>query len=117
MRNGAGSMSPGTVLNTIDADSSTIANYRESLSFPLMALGYSTGAVVAMWSVSPMVALAVPVSIVVIALFSAWTSRPITRISLKRRAAEANVAGLALSLIHISEPTRLHKVSRMPSSA
>ena len=25
--------------------------------------------------------------------------------------------GLALSLIHISEPTRLHKVSRMPSSA
>ena len=24
---------------------------------------------------------------------------------------------LALSLIHISEPTRLHKVSRMPSSA
>ena len=95
MRNGAGSMSPGTVLNTIDADSSTIANYRESLSFPLMALGYSTGAVVAMWSVSPWVALAVPVSIVVIALFSAWTSHPITRISLKRRAAEADVAGLA----------------------
>ena len=26
-------------------------------------------------------------------------------------------AGFALSLIHISEPTRLHKVSRMPSSA
>ena len=95
MRNGTGSMSPGTVLNTIDADSSTIATYRESLSFPLMALGYSTGAVVAMWSVSPWISLAVPVSIVVIALFSAWTSRPITRISLKRRAAEADVAGLA----------------------
>ena len=28
-----------------------------------------------------------------------------------------NVKGEALSLIHISEPTRLHKVSRMPSSA
>ena len=27
------------------------------------------------------------------------------------------VAVLTLSLIHISEPTRLHKVSRMPSSA
>ena len=26
-------------------------------------------------------------------------------------------ADLTLSLIHISEPTRLHKVSRMPSSA
>ena len=25
--------------------------------------------------------------------------------------------GISLSLIHISEPTRLHKVSRMPSSA
>ena len=31
---------------------------------------------------------------------------------------EADVAaGVILSLIHISEPTRLHKVSRMPSSA
>ena len=29
---------------------------------------------------------------------------------------KANVI-IALSLIHISEPTRLHKVSRMPSSA
>ena len=28
-----------------------------------------------------------------------------------------DAAGLDLSLIHISEPTRLHKVSRMPSSA
>ena len=27
------------------------------------------------------------------------------------------VAEWGLSLIHISEPTRLHKVSRMPSSA
>ena len=27
------------------------------------------------------------------------------------------VKGYLLSLIHISEPTRLHKVSRMPSSA
>ena len=27
------------------------------------------------------------------------------------------VSGETLSLIHISEPTRLHKVSRMPSSA
>ena len=30
---------------------------------------------------------------------------------------ELPVAVLDLSLIHISEPTRLHKVSRMPSSA
>ena len=29
----------------------------------------------------------------------------------------ASDGGLFLSLIHISEPTRLHKVSRMPSSA
>ena len=30
---------------------------------------------------------------------------------------DANVVDYYLSLIHISEPTRLHKVSRMPSSA
>ena len=30
---------------------------------------------------------------------------------------EIEESGLKLSLIHISEPTRLHKVSRMPSSA
>ena len=32
-------------------------------------------------------------------------------------AAGIGLYGLNLSLIHISEPTRLHKVSRMPSSA
>ena len=32
-------------------------------------------------------------------------------------AVTALVIVLHLSLIHISEPTRLHKVSRMPSSA
>ena len=34
------------------------------------------------------------------------------------QAAEDKLArDISLSLIHISEPTRLHKVSRMPSSA
>ena len=33
------------------------------------------------------------------------------------RAHARSEAGKDLSLIHISEPTRLHKVSRMPSSA
>ena len=33
------------------------------------------------------------------------------------RRAEITPASVDLSLIHISEPTRLHKVSRMPSSA
>lgn len=95
LRDGAGAMSPGTVLNTIDADASTVGRYRELLSFPLMAIGYAAGAVVAMWSVSPWVALAIPVSAMIIGLFAAWTAGPVTRISLKRRAAEADVAGLA----------------------
>ena len=38
--------------------------------------------------------------------------RPVTIMAL-----EEDAAALELSLIHISEPTRLHKVSRMPSSA
>ena len=36
---------------------------------------------------------------------------------LKRLVQKNALAVEALSLIHISEPTRLHKVSRMPSSA
>ena len=113
LRRGAGAMSPGTVLNTIDADANTIGRYRELLSFPLMAIGYAAGAIVAMWTVSPWVSLAIPVSALVIVLFAAWTAGPVTRVSLKRRAAEADVASLAtdasqglrtvkgLSLIHI----------------
>ena len=95
LRRGAGAMSPGTVLNTIDADANTIGRYRELLSFPLMAIGYAAGAIVAMWTVSPWVSLAIPVSALVIALFAAWTAGPVTRVSLKRRAAEADVASLA----------------------
>ena len=45
LRRGAGAMSPGTVLNTIDADANTVGRYRELLSFPLMAIGYAAGAV------------------------------------------------------------------------
>ena len=88
-------MSPGTVLNTIDADANTVGRYRELLSFPLMAIGYAAGAMVAMWSVSPWISLAIPASALIIALFAAWTAGPVTRVSLKRRAAEADVAGLA----------------------
>ena len=40
-----------------------------------------------------------------------WTIRLMVSRSEKREAT------MPLSLIHISEPTRLHKVSRMPSSA
>ena len=40
----------------------------------------------------------------------------IEKIEVKRRG-KVRRAKLYLSLIHISEPTRLHKVSRMPSSA
>ena len=50
---------------------------------------------VAMWSVSPWISLAIPASALIIALFAAWTAGPVTRVSLKRRAAEADVAGLA----------------------
>ena len=95
LRHGAGPMSPGTVLNTIDADANTVGRYRELLSFPLMAIGYATGAIVAMWTVSPWISLAIPVSALLIAGFAAWTAGPVTRVSLQRRAAEADVAGLA----------------------
>ncbi|MDK7214646.1 tetracycline efflux ABC transporter TetAB subunit A [Trueperella bernardiae] len=95
LRRGAGAMSPGTVLNTIDADANTVGRYRELLSFPLMAIGYAVCAMVAMWSVSPWISLAIPASALIIALFAAWTAGPVTRVSLKRRAAEADVAGLA----------------------
>ena len=95
LRHGAGPMSPGTVLNTIDADANTVGRYRELLSFPLMAIGYATGAFAAMWTVSPWISQAIPVSALLIAGFAAWTAGPVTRVSLQRRAAEADVAGLA----------------------
>ena len=38
-------------------------------------------------------------------------------VRLHNRSRRIPYSDIALSLIHISEPTRLHKVSRMPSSA
>lgn len=93
--NGAGHLSPGTVLNTVDADTYTAASIRTVISFPLMAIGYSVGAIAAMWAISPWISLMIPVGAGVIALVSYLTTGPVTKVSLIRRAAEAKVAGQA----------------------
>ncbi|QYH20410.1 ABC transporter ATP-binding protein [Corynebacterium aquatimens] len=92
---GTGALSPGTVLNTVDADTFTTASVRSVISFPLMAVGYSVGAIAAMWPVSPWISLMIPLGAVIIAFVSYLTTGPITKVSLIRRAAEAKVAGQA----------------------
>lgn len=92
---GAGKMSPGTVLNTVDADVETTVNFRRSIHFPIMMLGYIMGAVIGLWTISPLIAVLVPVGAVIVAVVAWLTAKPITKISGERRKAEADVASLA----------------------
>lgn len=92
---GQGSLSPGTVLNTVDADVHTIGQFRDSIGFPILMISYVAGGVVGLWGIHPLIALLPPVGVVITALVAAATAKPITRISTQRRKAEADVAGLA----------------------
>lgn len=95
LRKGAGKMSPGTVLNTVDADVETTVNFRRSIHFPVMMVGYIVGAVIGLWIISPWIALMVPVGATLVAVVAWLTAKPITKISGQRRKAEADVASLA----------------------
>lgn len=92
---GAGKLSPGTVLNTVDADVETTVNFRRAIGFPVMMLGYIAGAVIGLWAISPLIALMVPAGAVIVAVVAWLSAAPITKISGERRKAEADVASLA----------------------
>ncbi|GAA1473838.1 ABC transporter ATP-binding protein [Corynebacterium felinum] len=107
--------SPGTILNTVDADADTAANIREIFNFPVMMFSYIVGTTISLASISWKVALIIPLGMIATAAVAAWSAKPIEKVSSRRREAEAKVAGLATDVAQGSrvlkglgavEPTR-----------
>lgn len=88
-------LSPGTILSTVDADTKTAADLREITTFPVMMFGYIFGATIGIAPISLTVALCLPLGALLTAGGAVLTSKPITRVSAKRREAEAGLSGLA----------------------
>lgn len=89
---------PGTVLNTVDQDATTLTQVRFIWAFPLIMLGYLLGAVVVVAPISWQVAGLLVFGAVLTGIASTLTARPVTGIADKRRKAEADVVGYATDL-------------------
>ena len=84
-------LNPGRLLNTMDEDSNNIGLLKEILNFPVMMLGYVTGAVIVIAPSSPVVAAALPVGVALTMVVSYFTAKSLTKVTALRRAND-NVA-------------------------
>lgn len=88
-------LSPGVVLNTVDQDSVQIGELKQALNFPVMMVGFLIGSTFALVPISPIIAALLPIGGLLTAAASWFTAKPLTRISRRRRAAEASAIALA----------------------
>ncbi len=89
------SISPGAVLNTVDQDSVQIGGMKNILNFPIAMVGFLLGATVAIAPISPLLAVLLVLGGVLTAVASYLTSAPLTRVSARRRKAEAASVAIA----------------------
>ncbi|WP_053544891.1 ABC transporter transmembrane domain-containing protein [Corynebacterium deserti] len=92
------SLTPGEVLNTVDQDSVQIGGLKQVLNFPIMMVGYLVGSTISIAPISPAIAALLLVGGVCTALASYFTATPLTKISARRRQAEAVSVSLATDL-------------------
>ena len=88
-------ISPGAVLNTVDQDSVQIGGMKNILNFPIAMVGFLLGATVAIAPISPLIAVLLVLGGVLTAVASYLTSAPLTRVSARRRKAEAASVAIA----------------------
>lgn len=89
------SLSPGAVLNTVDQDSVQIGGMKHILNFPVMMVGFLLGATISIAPISPLIAFLLIIGGLLTALASYLTAGPLTRVSAKRRKAEAESVAIA----------------------
>ncbi|MFI5503816.1 ABC transporter transmembrane domain-containing protein [Corynebacterium kutscheri] len=92
---GPGTNSPGTIMNTADADVYSVAAIKEILGFPVMMLSYLIAAAIGLWPVSPLISVGIIIGALATMAASWFTAQPITNISSLVRQAEAQAASLA----------------------
>ncbi|MEZ2121307.1 ABC transporter transmembrane domain-containing protein [Corynebacterium sp. CCM 9203] len=91
----ARSLTPGTVLNTVDEDTSALAGVKQSYDFTLSLFFYLLGSAFVIGAVDWRLALGVIGGGVCTALVAAGTAGPLTRVAERRRAAESQSISLA----------------------
>ncbi|MCK7641418.1 ABC transporter transmembrane domain-containing protein [Corynebacterium antarcticum] len=91
----ARTLTPGTVLNTVDEDTSALAEVKQSFDFTLSLFFYLTGSAVVIAAVDWRIAVGVVVGGACTALVAAGTAGPLTRVAEERRAAESRSISLA----------------------
>lgn len=91
-------IAPGTVLNTVDQDSVQIGELKQVLGFPVMMIGFLLGSTIALLPISGIIAVLLPVGGLLTALATWISAKPLTRISARRRAAEATSISVATDL-------------------
>ena len=91
----ARTLTPGTVLNTVDEDTSALAEVKQSFDFTLSLFFYLTGSALVIAAVDWRLALGVVSGGVCTALVAAATAGPLTRVAEERRAAESRSVSLA----------------------
>lgn len=83
------------MLNTVDVDVETVENFRRAIHFPVAMVGN----VVGLWAISPRIALMVPLGGTVVAAAAWLTAKPFTKVSGRRRQAEADDASLDTDVV------------------
>ena len=89
------SLSPGTVLNTVDQDSVQVGGLKNILNFPIAMVGFLLGSTISIAPISPLIAVLLVMGGLLTALASYLTSGPLTRVSARRRKAEARSVAIA----------------------
>ncbi|WP_323374285.1 ABC transporter ATP-binding protein [Corynebacterium marambiense] len=91
----AHTLTPGTVLTTVDEDTSALAEVKQSFDFTLSLFFYLTGSALVIAAVDWRLAVGVVGGGVCTALVAAATAGPLTRVAEARRAAESRSVSLA----------------------
>ncbi|GAB2515100.1 Heterocyst differentiation ATP-binding protein HepA [Corynebacterium atrinae] len=92
------SLTPGQVLNTVDADSYQMGELKQLINWPVMMSSYLVGTAIAVGFAHPWLGLLTLLAGVLTAVATLATAGPLARVAARRREAEGHAMSLATDL-------------------
>lgn len=92
------SLTPGQVLNTVDADSNQVGELKQLTNWPVMMIAYLAGTAVTVGLANPWLGVLTVAAGALTTVATFATSRPLARVAAKRRRAEGAAMSLATDL-------------------
>ncbi|AKK08784.1 ABC-type multidrug transport system, ATPase and permease component [Corynebacterium testudinoris] len=92
------SLTPGQVLNTVDADSYQMGELKQLTNWPVMMSSYLVGTAIAVGFLQPWLGVLTLLAGVLTAVATLATARPLARVAARRREAEGHAMSLATDL-------------------